>query len=334
MKERNTGISRRTFIKELGVAALALGFPMDFAKARGNLEAGQEALKWEELLKGRYYYGFTVKKDIKFRLNPSEYGGKYYRFHPKGSLFRVTPAQELGWMELIKGDTKYPHMDSHPQAKYFLPLSELQLIDSDEASRPIDYVTVPENQHRKFVVLEKNTREASYMEGKNVILKLPVFLNDEFTPVGVYQILKRYLQTNMPSVDGVPFTNYFTPVGHALHGSPWRPWDTVKHDYLMRYDTHGCVNEPDWEATIGGYTLRADEFIFRWLGGQQHPESTAYEAAGTNAPHVIIVKELADLKKLGILPEMEGVDGFDWDRVTKLIKTKSLDAPDYFFTKE
>lgn len=69
------------------------------------------------------------------------------------------------------------------------------------------------------------------------------------TPTGTYYVLTRYRYDTMAGciqgecyyVPDVPWVQYFTNVGHALHGTYW-------HNDFGSVRSHGCVNLPLWFA--------------------------------------------------------------------------------------
>jgi lipoprotein-anchoring transpeptidase ErfK/SrfK len=69
------------------------------------------------------------------------------------------------------------------------------------------------------------------------------------TPTGTYYVLYRYRYDTMQGciqgecyyVPDVPWTQYFTNVGHALHGAYW-------HNDFGTTRSHGCINLPLWFA--------------------------------------------------------------------------------------
>jgi hypothetical protein len=69
------------------------------------------------------------------------------------------------------------------------------------------------------------------------------------TPTGTYYVLYRYRYDTMAGciqgecyyVPDVPWTQYFTNYGHALHGAYW-------HNDFGRTRSHGCINLPLWFA--------------------------------------------------------------------------------------
>ena len=69
------------------------------------------------------------------------------------------------------------------------------------------------------------------------------------TPTGTYYVLYRYRYDTMAGciqgecyyVPDVPWTQYFTNYGHALHGAYW-------HNDFGQTRSHGCINLPLWFA--------------------------------------------------------------------------------------
>lgn len=69
------------------------------------------------------------------------------------------------------------------------------------------------------------------------------------TPTGTYYVLYRYRYQTMSGciqgecyyVPDVPWVQYFTNYGHALHGAYW-------HNDFGRTRSHGCINLPLWFA--------------------------------------------------------------------------------------
>jgi hypothetical protein len=76
------------------------------------------------------------------------------------------------------------------------------------------------------------------------------------TPTGTFYVNSKYLYDTMAGTIGgetyyvpdVPWTMYFTNVGHALHGAYW-------HNDFGTPRSHGCINLPLWFA----------EWLYYWL---------------------------------------------------------------------
>ena len=75
------------------------------------------------------------------------------------------------------------------------------------------------------------------------------------TPTGTFYINSKYEADDMEGVLGgeyynvpqVPWTMYFTGVGHAIHGAYW-------HSNFGQRMSHGCINLP----------LPVSEFLYGW----------------------------------------------------------------------
>jgi hypothetical protein len=307
-------------------------FPVSEWEPQHEYESGLKEINinWEDMTQGQYYYGYVKGNEpsnVILRQTPDKNASifKKYWLLPKTTL-RVTPATNPrtkepvpGWLEVVRdGDNSNLLYSVSDKYGIYIHISDLVFFDAEASCQPIDYVTTPENQSQKFIVVDKERREVTLFEGKTAILKTPCVLNDKLTVEGVFQVLERDLSVNMPSVQGVPFSNRFHAKGYYLHGSwHWRDWPHMTRTELMKSFTHGCVNLPMYVLsalnneipvsqdlqetleTIGD--TRIDEFIFRWLGGQENASHTTWQME-ENGVQIIAVPSQKDLKKKGVLP--------------------------------
>lgn len=333
-------LSRRSFLKR-SMAAAAYAMTPDALKVvakAGEWLGGdphQETRVSPELEAGVYYYGFIkVPEPVKFlRTGPSfEQYGTFKHWLGNNSFMRFEKSENPDWVTVVRDDDTNSFLPTIPRkVKAYMPLDKIELVNPADYSTPIDYVTKPENQFRKFVVVEKRTRLITLFEGDTAIAKMPAFINDELTPFGVHQVYKRKLQANMPSVYGVgpgiaSLEVYGRETGFALHGSRgWRDWPNITYEELLRKDTHGCMNLPSWDDL--------DVFTFRWLGGQANPESQTLELVD-DGPHVFIVERLSSLKNLEPTREVTEAGYGSWDEVVEKIEAIPVNAPKHFWEPE
>ncbi len=107
------------------------------------------------------------------------------------------------------------------------------------------------NRAGRWVDVNLSTLTARAMQGNTVVFSSPVVSGKPGweTPTGTFRVLSRTPMTTMRSGRGwseqyvqpnVPYVQYFTPYGHALHGN-----DYVPASYFGRVrSSHGCVGIP------------------------------------------------------------------------------------------
>ncbi|CAG0982625.1 hypothetical protein ANAEL_01836 [Anaerolineales bacterium] len=95
------------------------------------------------------------------------------------------------------------------------------------------------------------------------------------TPSGEFRILEKYPSKHMGNgalfagiddyeLPGVPWTSFFTEVGHAFHGTYW-------HDNFGTPMSHGCINMRTEEA----------KWLFRWVRPMHDPNRIYTTGSGT-----------------------------------------------------
>ncbi len=142
---------------------------------------------------------------------------------------------------------------------YHVSATHLRLIPDDQF-KPISPDVPWEAKH---IDVNLTTQYLTAYENDTVVFQTTIssgllYGNHTATPVGEWHIEEKMPSKHMgngnlfASVDdyelpGVPWTSFFTPAGHAFHGTYW-------HDNFGSPMSHGCVNMRTSEAN----------WIFRW----------------------------------------------------------------------
>ena len=181
-----------------------------------------------------------------------------YAFFSEGFVVRVSE-YDSDWYEVLpeSGVNPYGNLGD----RIFIPTSSIEVLSSEEF-QPINVFagTLPED--KLIVVLATDNPEIALFEGNTLVMKVPVVLGP--TPSGDFRVFKTTVSDDMPSVNGVPFTNYFTN-GFAIHGLRVWNWRTRIGG---GYGSHGCVNLPDSEwynIRVGDRFVGVDEWVYRWI---------------------------------------------------------------------
>ncbi len=215
---------------------------------------------------------------------------KMYGWQPLG--FRLY-YQSVYWIEAVEegpdGQPWYRILDDLIGDYYLAPALHLRPI-SAEFLAPIS-TEVPAGNKRIDLNLTTQTLEA--YEYDKMVFKTNISSGipgggssgkglSTTTPEGTWSIIEKMPSKHMGAgnlmagaddyeLPGVPWTSFFTPVGHAFHGTYW-------HDNFGSPMSHGCVNMRTNEAN----------WIFRWTHPSPNPaDITAnYDvgAHGTGGP--------------------------------------------------
>ncbi len=309
-----------------------------------------------------YNYGFVRRREIKLYYEPdvnaeqidnpvrrnTVFGMMYLM---QGALVRFLPVDDE-WAEVIRDDEednifmgtdwKSSFGDANwiakPPRNIYVRLEDLLVIGRDHFAG-INYISNAAEGTDKYIILDVPRRQLTLFEGITPILKTPVVLNMEATPSGRLYVNRRLLARNMPYYPGVPYTNFLhdggtlNTGGFALHGAPWHRWsETVTRRETLRRYSAGCINLPNWERTIGEYTLPVDEFVFRWIGDFPNPASDRHYIPPNYTP-VLIFSHYNIYQDLFNFPAPTSVrySGYNWGDVLELIDATEVTAPDSFF---
>ncbi len=170
--------------------------------------------------------------------------------------------QSTYWIEAIEdgpdGEPWYRVYDDLA-GSYHVSAAHLRLIPDDQF-KPISPDIPWEN---KRIDVNLTTQSLSAYEYDKVVFQTNIssgllYGNHTATPVGEWHIEEKMASKHMgdgnlfASIDdyelpGVPWTCFFTPAGHAFHGTYW-------HDNFGTPMSHGCVNMRTSEAN----------WIYRW----------------------------------------------------------------------
>jgi hypothetical protein len=295
-----------------------------------------------DLLAGQFRYGFVLPVGVEIFSSPDEQHPlhnpiiKSTRFGihllMQGALVRYTVIDE-DWVELVPDD----HRDNvrvRLGNPLFMRQRDLWPISLGYAE-PIPYLVNPTITHSdKYILISLAAHELFLFEGETPVVRIPIVLNAEATPRGSQVITSKWLARSMqPWAPGVPFTAFFGEDGFALHGAPWQRWGiTVNQSNITGRTSAGCVNAPNWLVTAGGYQRPADELLFRWIGGIEHPRESVYEYPSQTYPSTRIysVDYPHNLRNY-IRPEVMTQRNLSWDDIIAQMEATPLQAPESFF---
>lgn len=308
-----------------------------------------------------YNYGFVRRQNLELFSGPSEdaprvdnpvrrntvFGLMYLM---QGALVRFLPVNDE-WGKIIRDDALddvFTGLDwtsgfgdanwaVSPPRDIFVRLSDL-LVIGREHSEEIGYVSdVPEGTD-KYIFMDVPRRQLTLFEGPNAILKTPVVLNMAQTPRGRLYVNRVLMARNMPRYPSVPYTNFLhdgsslNSEGYALHGAPWHRWsETVTRRETLRRYSSGCINLPNWQRTIGQYTMPVDEFVFRWIGGFPDPAHEIHHIRANQPVRIYSANNLYQTVFDYEPPESVRVHGGNWNDVLNAFDEQQLDAPESFF---
>lgn len=161
------------------------------------------------------------------------------------------------------GKPWYRILDELDETIYFVPASHVRIIPAEEISP----ITPGLPFEAKRIHVNLTTQILTAYEGDHPVFETKIssglagLSNTDIsssTPVGDFHIQSKYPSKHMgianlaASIDdyvlpGVPWTSFFTDLGHAFHGTYW-------HDNFGVPMSHGCVNMKPEDA----------KWIFRW----------------------------------------------------------------------
>jgi hypothetical protein len=289
----------------------------------------------------RFNYGFIIPhKVILYRLpdtNAETIANSWRRDFafpvatlPSGTLIRFFIIND-NWGQIVWNDN-LPSASDHD---VFIRLDDLYIVD-DAAFAPIHTIHNTPEVVEKYVVLHKPTSTLTLMENTTPIFKTPVLMNERRTSDGM-----RFVVTNAISGSryDFPFVNLVTvygEAGQAIYSAPWEWWDeTVYEGYeILRY-SDGDIRIPDWVVDIPGYgEIRADFFIFRWLGGMTNPAENIVEK---QSPAVIRIYSIhSDYNEFYSMTKPTELlrQGVTWQQIIELVDAAPLNAPNFFFAED
>ncbi|MEL6404749.1 MAG: L,D-transpeptidase [Chloroflexota bacterium] len=218
----------------------------------------------------------------------------------------------------------------------YVPIDELKIISHDSMAG-IDFITEPQENTNKWLLMYVPRRELTLFEGTTPILKTPVVLNTLLTPRGRLYVNRVMMTRNMPTYPGVPYVSFLhdgqdlNEIGYALHGAPWHIWEqTVNEWETIRRFSAGCINIPNWVIPLGDYELPVDEFIFRWIGGFPDPAGSTSHFK-SDIVHVMSATDpWAELPNYSRFDSMRD-EGIWWGEILERWQAKPMDAPPRFF---
>jgi hypothetical protein len=308
-----------------------------------------------------YNYGFVRRQNLELYSAPSEdapridnpvrrntvFGLMYLM---QGALVRFLPVDDE-WAKFVRDDpmddvftgTDWTagFTDANwvptPPKDVFIRLSDL-LVIGREHGEEIGYVSDAGEEVDKYIFLDVPNRQLTLFEGPTAVLKTPVVLNLAATPRGRLYVNRVLMTRNMPHYPGVPFTNFLhdgsnlNSEGYALHGAPWHRWtETVTRRETLRRYSHGCINLPNWQRTVGNYTLPVDEFVFRWIGGFPDMAHEIHHIRANRPVRIYSANNIYQAVFNYEPPDSVRVRGGNWNDVLHTLDEQPINAPDSFF---
>lgn len=308
-----------------------------------------------------YNYGFVRRQNVRLFSAPDArapqidnpvrrntvFGMMYLM---QGALVRFE-AVDNEWGRIVKDDDiddSFTYMDwtlgfseanwrFDPPREIYVRIADL-LVIGREHFEPIGFVTGAPEDTDKFIILDVPRRQLTLFEGETPILKTPVVLNMGATPRGRLYVNRGLITRNMPHYPGVPFTNFLhdgtnlNSEGYALHGAPWHRWsETVTRRETIRRYSHGCINLPNWEQTVGDFTVPVDEFVFRWTGGFPNPESERHYIRANTIVRVYSHNNVYQDVFAYQPPDSVLRSGKGWNEILNALDQKEVSAPPSFF---
>jgi hypothetical protein len=291
---------------------------------------------------GRFRYGFIIPEGVQVYSAPDEtrplrnpiIRSTRFGVHllMQGALVRFVEV-DGDWLELMP-DNDRDNVRARLGVRLFVKRADVWPI-APEYSRPIPRLSDQDiGADDKFVAIHLVARELVAFEGAQPVLRVPIVLNPEDTPRGVYIITSKWLARSMqPWAPGVPFTSFFGNQGYALHGSPWQRWmTTVNQGNITGRSSAGCVNLPDWMVRAGDYHRPADELLFRWIGGMENVHERVFDYPSPNYPALRIFSvDYAHNLRTYHRPDGLVRAGASWDAALEASAALPLQAPDSFF---
>jgi len=167
------------------------------------------------------------------------YYGTVYRF-----IKAVRDEDGTWWYQLQEGLSQTPSL--------YIPASSIRYIPPEELA------PISPGCSDKWIHISIEDQLLTCYEGEQAVFKHRIasgLWGEMSTPHGEFRILYKRHTRRMKGefagdeydLPGVPFTNYFTWSGVAIHGTYWH------NDYGRRH-SHGCVNLPPESA----------KWVFRW----------------------------------------------------------------------
>ncbi|MCP4543401.1 MAG: L,D-transpeptidase family protein [Chloroflexi bacterium] len=122
---------------------------------------------------------------------------------------------------------------------------------------PEEMAPISPGRTDKVLQVDLEAQRLTCFEGSTAVFTTPISSGaaGTRTPRGEYRIIRKRHTRRMTGgtgpgfydLPGIAFPTYFTPAGHAVHGTYW-------HNDFVRPHSHGCVNVPN----------RAAQWVFRW----------------------------------------------------------------------
>jgi hypothetical protein len=282
----------------------------------------------------RFHYGFVLPEKIQIFAAPDENAPQLdnpYRgdmafpaalIH-QGALIRFTLENAI-WAKLDWNSDDEPYRG----AAAYVRLADLYIVD-DSAFAEIPQVLDWEEPPTKHIVVHKPTSTVTLMENDRVVFKTIALMNERLTGDGQWIIQSRRISDARYDFPFVAFVNTYGGRGQSFYSAPWEWWDETITDrfYQKRY-SDGNIRIPDWVVTIPEYgEIRADVFLFRWLGGFTTPAENRFENASTPTIRVHIVRASYD-EIYGFTPPR---NAGNWLSIVESVETAPLIVPERYY---
>lgn len=197
---------------------------------------------------------------------------------PGGSRVKVLSEQDG---ESVQGDPTWYRIDGGRFAGAWVHRSLIQKIDPPAAN-----TTAPAGHSAaSWIVVDRKASSLTFVQAGQPAFVTYVSLGKvgRETPTGVYQTFAKFVADRMTSrslpneaagydLPNVPFTQYYTDGGAAIHGTYW-------HDEFGSAESHGCIN---LTSTDSAYLFTLTEPHL------SDGQTVAYDQSGAATPVVIV----------------------------------------------
>lgn len=285
----------------------------------------------------RFNYGFVLPEQVALYTAPDENAPQ--RDNPyradmafpstlihQGALIRFTLESDA-WAKLDWNNAEPPYR----AADTYIRLEDLYIVD-DSAFEPIPQVLEWEEPPTKHIVVHKPTSTVTLMENDRVVFKTVALMNERRTGDGQWIVQSRRLSDARYDFPFVGFVSAYGSSGQAFYSAPWEWWDeTIAEKFYEKRYTDGNIRIPDWTVNIPDYgEIRADVFLFRWLGGVTTPAENRSENAASPAIRVHIVRTSFD-EIFGFTPPR---NAGDWASIIASVQNAPLTVPATYYSRQ
>lgn len=212
----------------------------------------------------------------------------------------------------------------------FIQISDLHIVDHGYFA-PIAPLTPSDPPPTKFMIADMRDSTLALLEDDVVILKTPILANNRLTGNGGYRIGQRTMSQSRSHFPFVPFIAAFTNDGQALQSASWEWWDlTIRAGYQTQRYTDGNIHVPDWIIDVPNFgAIRADVFVWRWLGGLDDPANTLQQGNVSQADIVRLYGIRYGLEDLSgwSPPGRLRLEGVRWRDLMPIIESAPLTTP-------